>query len=164
MILAMIKINCTSPTAPYRYKNINRLPVDENVTCLSRLDIIDDYNNDIDNAGQSLFRMDLIRWIFERLELEDLEHFIFQYRFFENEEVKNLAIEIQGSKLYHAYNNVTRAIHEILTSERLTNGEMKGKSYNTARVKAITTSFFANHLQSFRVEIHKTKSILECEY
>lgn len=79
-ILQMIKLNITSVTSPYRHK-YKSIPVDENVDW-QRLDIIDETDPKQDKASTTLREMKLVRFVFDRLELTNLERQVFAFKFF----------------------------------------------------------------------------------
>lgn len=160
-ILKLIATYATSDTAPYRFKYRNRLPIDANKSDLSRLDLIDEKNNDIDRSGRIVFEMDITRWIFERLALDDLEVCVFNWKFFEGEPLTDWPIANEMKNLYSAYNIVERTIYEILKSQGLTRAKPKDKKYDVKRVQLLVRIFEKCHLKAFLKEIQKLKYILE---
>lgn len=163
LILSMLKMYCTSPLAPYRWKYCNRLPIDANAD-YRRIEIIDEPDADLDRAGQMVFEMDLVRWIFERLELNDLEYCIFQWRFYEDQSVADWPVSNERKNLYAAYNIVSISMYEILKSQGLTKAKPKTKQYNAKRVEVIVNAFNEKYLQAFLTEIKRLKYILEYEH
>lgn len=163
LILSMIKTYASSPTAPYRWKYVNRLPIDANAN-YQRVEMIDDPTMDFDRAGQTVFEMNLVRWIFERLELNDLEYCVFQWRFYEDQTISDWPIQNERKKLYDAYNIVSISMYEILKSQGLTKAKPKTKQYNPKRVKTIIEAFNKDHLQAFQAEIKRLRYILEQEH
>lgn len=106
-VLRMIKLNASSMTSPYRSKN-KPIPVDAN-TDYTKLNIIDETNNDIDRAGLTLWRMRLVRFIFDRLELSEFDRAVFEYRFFQEGQFRDWPKTDTIKNLYSSY-NYTRAI------------------------------------------------------
>ncbi|MDU1889654.1 MAG: hypothetical protein E6767_03105 [Dysgonomonas sp.] len=160
LILSMIKMYCTSPLAPYRWKHDNRLPIDANAD-YRRIEIIDEPDADIDRAGQITFEMDITRWIFERLALDDLEVCVFNWKFFEGEPLTDWPIANEMKNLYNAYSIVERTIYEILRSQGLTRAKPKDKRYDVKRVQLLVRIFEKCHLKAFLAEKNKLESILE---
>lgn len=80
-VLRMIKLNATSKTAPYRWKN-KPVPYDEN-TDYSELEIEDIQDNDEDRAGNILDKMNIVREALEDIEPHsdplDIEAFYFRH-------------------------------------------------------------------------------------
>lgn len=163
LILSTIKTYASSPTAPYRWKYSNRLPIDANAD-YRRIEIIDEPDSEQDRAGQTVFEMDLVRWIFERLELNGLEYCIFQWRFYEDQSVADWPVLNERKNLYAAYNIVSISMYEILKSQGLTKAKPKTKQYNTKRVEVIVNTFNEKYLQAFRAEIKRLRYILEQEH
>jgi hypothetical protein len=84
-VLQSIKLNCHSQTSPYqfrykkdRFENIN----------LSRLKIIDEQPADeVDSPALTLKQFRLIRWVFNGLELSELERAVFEFRFIQGQPI-----------------------------------------------------------------------------
>lgn len=127
-ILQMIKLNITSVTSPYRHK-YKPIPVDENVNW-QRLDIVDETDPEEDKIGTELKEMRLVRFIFDRLELTELERQVFAFKFFAGMSFVEWPGQENRKMLYQAYKTVYFAIVELLRSLRLT-----GK---VAEIKAIS--------------------------
>lgn len=117
-VLQMIKLNITSVTSPYRHK-YKPIPVDENVNW-QQLDIVDETEQERDRAGAALREMRLIRYIFDRLELTELERRVFAFKFFAGESFAEWPGAENKKMLYQAYKVVYSAIVELLRSLRLT--------------------------------------------
>lgn len=117
-VLQMIKLNITSVTSPYRHK-YKPIPVDENVNW-QQLDIVDETEQERDRAGAALREMRLIRYIFDRLELTELERQVFAFKFFAGESFAEWPGTENKKMLYQAYKVVYSAIVELLYSLRLT--------------------------------------------
>lgn len=116
-VLQMIKLNITSDTSPYRHK-YKPIPVDENVNW-QLLDIEDETDQERDKADTTLREMRLIRYIFERLELTELERQVFAFRFFAGESFSKWPGPENDKALYQAYKIVYSAIAKLLYSLRL---------------------------------------------
>lgn len=116
-ILQMIKLNITSITSPYRHK-YKPIPVDENVNW-QRLDIVDETDTEEDKAGTKLREMRLVRFIFDRLELTDLERRVFAFKFFAGMSFTEWPGPENRKKLYQAYKIVLYAIGELLSALQL---------------------------------------------
>ena len=117
-ILQMIKLNITSVTSPYRHK-YKPIPAEENVNW-QRLDIVDESDQERDKAGVAFREMRLIRYIFDRLELTELERRVFAFKFFAGESFAEWPGTENKKMLYQAYKVVYSAIAELLHSLRLT--------------------------------------------
>lgn len=112
LVLRMIKINATSMTAPYRYKN-KPIPVDANVDYNS-LDIMDETDNDIDHAGVIMWRMRVVRFIFDRLELSEFDRTVFEYHFFQDGKFTDWPKIDSLKNLYCSYNYTRALIQRIV--------------------------------------------------
>ncbi len=117
-VLQMIKLNITSVTSPYRHK-YKSLPVDENVDW-HRLEIIDEPESEPDRAAAVLREMKLIRFVFDRLELTDLERRVFAFKFFAGASFADWPGGENEKALYQAYKVVYSAICELLYTLKLT--------------------------------------------
>lgn len=125
-VLQMIKLNITSVTSPYRHK-YKPLPVDENVNW-QQLDLIDEVDQGQDRAAIVLKEMRLIRFVFDRLELTDLERQVFAFKFFAGSTFAKWPGKESRMVLYESYKTVLTAIRELLYTLRLTN---KASDINT---------------------------------
>lgn len=122
LILSMIKTYCTSDTAPYRWNNINRLPIDANIKDMTRVDRIDEDEYDRDKASEIYQKMNQVRYVFDRLALTDLERNIFSFKFFEGNKFSEWEYpKINKNQLYIIYKTVLATIIIILSN----NGETK---------------------------------------
>ena len=83
-ILRLILVNTSSATAPYRWRYHKRLPIDGNITDVNMISSLDIVDEEYDITGEVLRSIDTISWIFERLNLNDLERDAFKWRFFDN--------------------------------------------------------------------------------
>ena len=117
-VLQMIKLNITSVTSPYRHK-YKPIPVDGNVDW-QRLDIVDEIDQERDKAGGTLREMRLVRYIFDRLDLTELERQVFAFKFFAEGDFTEWPGTENKNVLYQAYKVVYSAIVELLHSLRLT--------------------------------------------
>ncbi len=117
-VLQMIKLNITSVTSPYRHK-YKPLPVDENVNW-QQLEIIDEVDQGQDRAAIVLKEMRLVRFVFDRLELTDLERQVFAFRFFAGSTFAEWPGEESRKVLYESFKTVLTAIGELLYTLRLT--------------------------------------------
>ena len=117
-ILQMIKLNITSVTSPYRHK-YKPIPVDGNVDW-QRLNIVDEADQERYKVGTTLREMRLVRYIFDRLELTELERRVFTFKFFAGESFAEWPGTESKKTLYQAYKVVYSAIVELLCSLRLT--------------------------------------------
>lgn len=127
-ILQMIKLNITSVTSPYRHK-YKSIPVDENVDW-QRLDIIDETDPKQDKASTTLREMKLVRFVFDRLELTNLERQVFAFKFFAGMSFTDWPGDENRKMSYQVYKTVFSAIVELLYTLQLTK--------KTAKVKAIS--------------------------
>lgn len=125
-VLQMIKLNITSVTSPYRHK-YKPLPVDENVNW-QQLEIIDEVNQGQDRAAIVLKEMRLVRFVFDRLELTDMERQVFAFKFFAGSTFAKWPGKESRKVLYESYKTVLTAIGELLYTLRLTN---KASDINT---------------------------------
>jgi len=124
-VLRMINLSVHSATSPYqsRYRSI---PVNDNVN-FQRLKIIDDPDEEPDRAGLILKRMRLIRWVFDGLDLSDLERRVFEYKFFEQESFLQWSGPEKTKQLYPIYEQIIGAIHGVLYYQGLT--KVKPRNY-----------------------------------
>lgn len=111
-VLRMIKLNATSMTSPYRSKN-KPLPVDIN-TDYTRLNIIDEPDDSIDRTGVTLWRMRVIRFIFDRLELSEFDRAVFEYHFFQDRKFIDWPKIDSLKNLYSSYNYTRTVIQRII--------------------------------------------------
>jgi hypothetical protein len=118
-VLQMIKMNTYSPTSPYRYKYRN-LPINDEVE-VQKLEIAEVKDEDVDNPATILKQVRLVRYIFDRLELTDLERAVFEFRFLLHKSFSAWPKPISRRAFYGTYFIVQEAIHEILYNEKLTN-------------------------------------------
>ena len=107
-VLQMIKLNITSVTSPYRHK-YKPLPVDENVNW-QQLDLIDEVDQGQDRAAIVLKEMRLVRFVFDRLDLTDLERQVFALKFFAGSTFAKWPGKESRRVLYESYKTVLTAI------------------------------------------------------
>lgn len=162
-ILKIIAVYASSDTAPYRAKYRNKLPIDANIEDMSRLDIIDEKNSDGDTAGQIAIEMSLVRFIFERLDLEEIERFAFEQKFFLGEKTSKSTETYALKNLYMAYNTVESAISTILTSQGLAKRINKHSKSNscTKRIEMIVNIFNNSHIKELKAKKKEINSILK---
>ncbi|HRX12791.1 MAG TPA: hypothetical protein P5210_14115 [Draconibacterium sp.] len=116
-ILQMLKLNCHSLTSPYRHKN-RLIPADRNIN-YQKLNIADEQDEQIDNAEITLKQFRLVRFIFERLELTELERKVFEHAFILHLTQPEFT-ETAKNMYYRTYKLVKESIHEILYVHKLT--------------------------------------------
>lgn len=124
-VLAAIKMNAISDTAPYRYKYlIKRLPECENVQSTDLTDIIDSSDDDtIDRPAEILAKYKIINEVLYSGIFTDLEINVFEYR-----NIKDLTIketrEIYGAKCRLSL-KVEDKIKDVITKK----GYLDSKGY-----------------------------------
>lgn len=111
-VLRMIKLNATSTTAPYRNKN-KPIPKDSN-TDYTKLDIIDEPDNDIDRAVLVLWHLRIVRFIFDRLELSEFDRAVFEFHFFQDGQFKDWPRIDTLKSLYSSYSYTRALIQRIV--------------------------------------------------
>lgn len=111
-VLRMIKLNATSNTSPYRSKYKSVL-TSENVD-YTKIEIEDIQRPEPDRAGIVFERMQLVRCIFERIELTELERKVFEYRFFQDMQFRDWSGNESLKKLYESYNYVRALIRAVV--------------------------------------------------
>lgn len=139
-ILNMVKINCHSMTSPYRHKN---RPIGDSSVDYQKLKIIDEPDEEVDNAAITLKQFRLVRYIFERLELTDLERKVFEHGFILNNPVSEFK-ETHKRVFYSRFNLVKDSIHEILYYHKLTSKRPIPKNDYKLRRKQIVSSFLSS--------------------
>jgi hypothetical protein len=127
-ILQMLKLNCHSATSPYRHKN-RPIPADANVN-YRKLNIADEPYEEIDTPAIVLKQFKLVRFVYERLELSELEKKVFEHGFILNNRVVEFN-ELRPKAFYSMFNIIRDSIHEILYYHKLTSKKpvprVKGK-------------------------------------
>jgi hypothetical protein len=115
LVLRMVKLNIFSPLSPYQWKCRPKCfkKVDENIN-LSKLNIIDEYPDEVDTPALTLKQFRLIRWIFYGLELTELERAVLEYRFIQGLPFSEWPGPEKSKRLYAIYNSVINTIHSIL--------------------------------------------------
>lgn len=103
-VIRMIELNATSPTSPYRQKT-RRSNIDDNVD-FQRLDIIDEFPEDEDVPGEILSRVNIVRKVYEGLELSESSRRIFEFRFFLHEDFADWEGPESQKYLYDTFNRV----------------------------------------------------------
>lgn len=116
-VLQMIKLNIQSPTSPYRHK-YRPILSDENAD-LSRLDIIDEDDNEVDRAGEILQQMNKVRDIFNNFQLSKQAKTIFSFKFFEGNSFSEWEGPEDRKILYDTYNKVLELIKDKLNNREL---------------------------------------------
>lgn len=134
-VLRMIKLNITSVTSPYRYR-YKPIPVDENVDW-QRLEIVDESDPESDKAGFILRETKLVRFVFDRLELTELERRVFAFKFFAGESFSDWPGQENKKALYQTYKVVYSAICELLYTLGLTRYATKVKATSRRSNKRI---------------------------
>lgn len=107
-ILKMIKLNVYSETSPYRYK-YKSVPVDRNVD-FQILNMIDEPDEEIDDAGNILNQMHKIREVLDELHLSDKAKEIFSFKFFQGESLSDWKGKEDRKHVRHTYNQVLKLI------------------------------------------------------
>lgn len=116
-VLQMIKLNIQSPTSPYRHK-YKPIPKDENAD-LSYMDLIDEEDNEIDRAGIVCEQMNVVRAIFENLDLSRQARSVFSFKFFEGNSFSEWEGPEDRKMLYDIYNGVLELIKDKLNNREL---------------------------------------------
>lgn len=149
-ILQMIKLNITSSTSPYRHK-YKSIPKDDNVDW-RRLDIIDEEDVSTDHTAVALKQMRMVRYVFDRLELSDLEREVFSFRFFQDNSYSDWPGPEDKKTLYSHYNAVKHTISEILYMlGQIPKMPSANKTFqNNKRVSDLKQSFFKNRTVAVR--------------
>lgn len=145
-VLRMIKLNATSETAPYksRYKH---LPADAN-TDYTKLDIVDEPDNDIDQATLVLRYLRIVRFIFDRLELSQFDRAVFEFRFFQDGQFKDWPKNDTLKNLYSSYSYTRAVIQRIVCA--------LGIGKPVAQPKGITQSMRRRIIKASRLFMEKT--------
>lgn len=113
-ILRMIATYTSSDTAPYRHRYHHRMfQKDDNVQ-LSRLDLMDEEDNEQDRPAELLREMKLVRWVFSGLQLTSFERAVFDWVFFQGESQKDWPGPDPVRSVYQANRNVRTAIAMVL--------------------------------------------------
>ncbi len=146
-VLQMLKLNIYSPTSPYRYRYRN-LPLNTDVQ-LSKLEIKIENDKEPDKAGTILKQVKLVRYVFERLELTELERAVFDYRFVQGRQLSQWPGDEKHSLLYRIFSIVRDAIHQILYQNKLTNLKMIHKDVSSMRRMRELVSSYNNNRNIF---------------
>jgi len=114
----MIKLYVHSPTAPYRAK-MRRIPYVK-VKNISRLNVADvvDYE-EIDHSGYVLERMREIRTLIESMGFSEKAMAIFEYRFFEDGNVKDWPGTEKPKEIYCLYARIMKILKKKINGELL---------------------------------------------
>lgn len=136
-VLNMLKINCYSMTSPYRNKN---KPIPTADVDYQKLKIIDEPYEEIDQPAITLKQFRLVRYIFERLELTELERRVFHHGFILNNPASEFT-ELAKNSFYKNFNIVLHSIHEILYYHKLTSKKPAPQIGGKRRRKEIVSSF-----------------------
>lgn len=134
-ILQMIKLNITSVTSPYRHK-YKAVPTDKNVDW-RRLEIIDEADHQPDRADTVLQEMKLIRFVFDQLELTELEREVFTFKFFAGMSFTDWPGKENKKALYQVYKVVYSAICELLYTLKQTKNVAKTKMVSKRSSKRV---------------------------
>lgn len=116
LVLRMIYLNIFSPTAPYqhKYKAIPKAKKD-----LSRLNIPDIVDEDTDHSGYVLERMREIRTLIESMGFSEKAMAIFEYRFFEDGNVKDWPGVEKPKEIYCIYSRIMKLLKKKINGELL---------------------------------------------
>ena len=107
-VIRMIELNATSPTSPYRQKT-RKGNIDQNVD-LKKLDIIDEPDEEQDIPGEIFSKINLVRKVYEELELSESSKRIFEYRFFLHEDFVDWPGKESQKYLYDTFNRIMTII------------------------------------------------------
>lgn len=122
-VIRMIELNATSPTSPYRHKTRNN-NIDQNVD-LKHVNVIDDSDEDEDVPGRIFSQTELVRRIFNSLELSAVSRKIFTFRFFLHENFADWPGKESPKFLYDTYNRVILIIKGKIFKELYLKGKRK---------------------------------------
>lgn len=122
-VIRMIELNATSLTSPYRQKT-RRKDIDDN-TDFQRLEIADVIEDDIDRPALILFQVELVRKVYENLELSSISKQIFEYRFFQHEDFSDWPGKESQKFLYDTYNRIITIIKSKIFKELYFKGKEK---------------------------------------
>lgn len=103
-VIRMIELNATSPTSPYRHKTRHN-NIDQNVD-LQHVNVIDDSDEDEDVPGRIFSQTELVRRIFNSLELSAVSRKIFEFRFFLHEDFADWPGKESQKYLYDTFNRI----------------------------------------------------------
>ncbi|WP_200814347.1 hypothetical protein [Parabacteroides sp. Marseille-P3160] len=174
-ILQMIKLNIQSPTSPYQHKyrpiptndnmNFQRIGNDDNdddddKPVYPGVDLVDEPDNERDYPAEIAEEMELVRWMFKRLALNDLERCAYVWRFYEDLSFKSWPIPSERKKLYDAFNTVQHAIWQILKSENITKAKPPKGKYDSKRCQIIIKVFNICHKKDLKSKKTEIKYIL----
>ena len=138
-VLRLIKMNATSNTAPYRFKNRNRLPIDINVD-YSRLEIVDLKEPEIDKSHEILEKLKTLCKIVERFDMNKIEKEVFNHVFVMQEPIStyNKCDNIKKQQ-YKSYLTIETALTAVLFQEGII--QVSPKRTITNRVKSIVNQY-----------------------
>lgn len=139
-VLQMVKINCHSLNSPYRYKN---RPIGDKSVDYQKIKIIDEDDEEVDKAAISLKQFRLVRYIFERLKLTDLERRVFEHGFILHNPASEFT-ELTKKNFYLKFATIRGAIHEILYLHKLTSKKPVPKGESKTRRKEIVSDYMRN--------------------
>lgn len=115
-VLRMIKLNATSPTSPYQHK-YKPLPVDANVD-YSRLDLVDEDEEDHDRPAEILEKMNRVREIVGELNLSDYAKELFMWRM-SGESWEDWSGDETDKELFDVFYKIRDMVREKLNGETL---------------------------------------------
>jgi hypothetical protein len=121
-VIRMIELNATSPTSPYRQK-IRRKDIDDNVD-FQRVDIIDESSEDEDIPGEILSQVNIVRRVYESLELSESSKQIFEFRFFLHEDFADWEGPESQKYLYDTFNRIMLIIKGKIFKELYFQGKV----------------------------------------
>jgi len=151
LILSMIKTFCSSDTAPYKWAYNSRLSIDSNIKDITRIDIIDEKDRDRDKAGDILHEMGLVRYVFDRLALTDIERKIFSFKFFEGNNFSEWKYPKLGmGRLYGTYKIVQAAITKILINKGIIKTQPKINQKNMKRCEMLVSIYEICHSKPYK--------------
>ena len=111
-VLRMIKINVYSETAPFRHK-YKTVATDPNIK-ISRVNIEDIIDEDPDIPAEILERFQIVRDVFQKMDLPEKHRQIFEHRFFFDLPFSKWTGPESKKELYETYNKVVKAIKSKL--------------------------------------------------
>jgi hypothetical protein len=138
-VLRSIKMNATSETAPYRFKNRNRMPIDVNVD-FSRIEIEDIIESEIDKSHEILEKHKTICKIVDRFDLNKIEKEVFHHAFILQEPISSHdKCDNLRKQLYASYSTIKIALSVILFQEGNIQTHLKTKI--TGRAKNLVDKY-----------------------
>lgn len=114
-ILRMLKLNITSPTAPYRHKT--RSTIIDNNADISSMEVIDEVDCSRDRSGKAVEQMRLVRETLEELPITPREKEVFEWNFFHGNPLSEWTGPESSSDLYETNNWIRLMLKRELTGE-----------------------------------------------